>query len=334
MKDYYAILGVSKDATEKEIKKAYRKLSMKHHPDKGGDADKFTELNEANEILSDANKRANYDNPPQQAGGFGFGGFSFGGSMRQAQQINPHITVNITISLEECFTGADVNVNYDRLNLCTDCNGEGGSNPSTCSECGGQGHVRFMMGNTEVAMECRTCEGSGQMNIDPCNKCNSTGFTKMKAETVIKLPPSLLTGSILRVAGGGNQVGGGQAGELRIKVKVDPHPIFEHESLNQPFNLVQDLDLTYPEMVLGCEKTVPNIEGKKLKITIPPLSQNGAKLRLKGQGLFHRSSREVKKNRGDMTVEVWVKMPTNLSESEEEAIRQLQGKIEEKEIRG
>ena len=190
------------------------------------------------------------------------------------------------------------------------------------------GHVRFNMGQTEVAMECRTCEGSGQMNVDPCNACQSTGYKHGTTTTKVDIPRSLLSSSLLVSSGGGNEYAKGKYGELRVKINILNHPIFEQESHHQPFNLVQDIDLTYPEMVLGCEKTVSNIEGKKLKITIPPLTQNSAKLRLKGQGLFHRSAVEVKNTRGDMTVEVWVKMPTELSEAETEILQQLQDIIE------
>jgi len=322
MEDYYEVLGVSKDATQADIKKAYRSLSKTHHPDRGGDVAEFQKINDANEVLSDEQKRKEYDTPAPRMGNF----HDFFGRQQAASRqtrVTPHITVNITITLEQCFNGADMNIHYNRSAICNDCNGEGGTNPSTCSECGGQGHIQFNMGGNLLMAECRTCSGSGSMNVDPCTKCESTGHAQDAVDTVVNIPPSLLNGSMLVSGGGGNEVSKGRFGELRVKIAVKEHDIFSNETHQSPFNLVQELELTYPEMVLGCEKTVPNIEGKKLKLTVPSLTQNGAKLRLKGQGLFHRSASEVKENRGDMTIEVWVTMPTEVSDEDKEIIRQL-----------
>lgn len=335
-KDYYAILGVPRDADEKTIKKAYRTLSKEHHPDKGGDEEKFKEIAEAYSVLGDANKKAEYDNPPQPQFGGGFADF-FNQMRRQQNQrptVTPHVSVTLNITLEECFNGVEKEIEYTRMVICGDCNGQGGTEPTTCPECGGRGSTQARMGNTIIEIHCGTCNGTGQIHANECHTCGSSGYVRKTSRAIVDVQKSLLTGSVLVSSMGGNEFRKGQFGDLRVQIAIDKHPTFNFESLSKPFNLVQELELTYPEMVLGCEKHVPNIEGKKLKITVPPLTQNGALLRLKGQGLYHRSHTDVKSNRGDMLVEIWVTMPTEVTDDEREVLHQLQDKMEESLAKG
>jgi len=342
-KDYYRILGVPKNATDDEIKSAFRKLALKYHPDRNpGNKEaeaKFKEINEAYEVLSTSEKRKMYDAYGEDGlkGGFGGGGFQnadlhdiFGdvfesffsdsfSNNRNARRRGSDLKYDVEISLEDAFLGSKITVNFDKKDFCDECDGTGAKNKSSikkCPTCNGRGRVQFAQGFFSFTQTCPRCGGSGEIISNPCKKCNGSGFIRKKASINVKIPPGVENGSTLRVSGAGD-VGekGGNAGDLYIEVHIKHHPHFERDRQD----LLYNLNISVDQAVLGAEAEIPLIEGGKISIKIPPGTQYGRILRISEKGMPYPNS----KKRGDILVNVKVEIPTDLTEEQKELFRKL-----------
>lgn len=360
-RDYYEVLGVDKNASADDIKKAYRKCAKKYHPDLNpGDKEaeaKFKEANEAYEVLSDEQKKARYDKYGHAgvdpnfgaggAGGFdfgGFGGFSdlgdifgdlfgFGGSSRRANPNAPRkgsaVQTSVTLSFEEAAKGCKKTLKINRIDTCRECGGTGcakGSTPETCQTCGGRGQVtqqqRTPFGVMSSTKACPTCGGKGKVIKNPCSKCRGTGF-ETKAETVeINVPAGIDEGQILTVRGGGNKgVNGGENGDLRVDVYIRPHPFFEREG----YDVHCDFAVTYAQAALGDTVYIPTLDGK-VKYDLPAGSQPGQVFRFKGRGIQKIGGR----GRGDQFVRITVSVPTNLNSKQKELLKEFDSTLTDK----
>ena len=322
-RDYYEVLGVSKTATDDELKKAYRKLAKQYHPDlHPGDKEaeaKFKEINEAYEILSDADKRAKYDqygfaafDPNSGFGGFdggfggfddlgdilgsifggGFGGFGsgFGGGQRRnnGPRKGENVRVNLTLDFEEAVFGCKKEIPVNMVETCPDCKGTGcaeGTHPETCPDCGGRGTVvrtqRTAMGMMQSTSQCPRCNGRGQVIHTPCPTCKGNGRIRKKKTVSVNIPAGIDNGQTVSLRGLGNEgVNGGAPGDLLVTVTVRAHALFERDGSS----ILLDLPISYAQAVLGAEVTVPTLTGK-VKLTIPEGTDTGTTFRLKGKGV-------------------------------------------------
>lgn len=349
-RDYYEVLGLEKGADEGTIKKAYRSLAKKYHPDMNpGDAEaeaKFKEVNEAYDVLSDPDKRAKYDQyghaafDPSMGGGAGFGGFGdfgdfgdifssffgggFGGgsssSRRNAPVRGDDIGVRITISFEEAAFGIKRDISYARVQKCPDCDGSGaaaGSSAETCPDCGGSGQRRVTQRLGGMAFQstvtCEKCKGSGKIIKNPCANCRGTGYIRITRKLSVSIPAGIDDGERIALRGEGNEGrNGGPAGDLILIVSVRPHAFFERDG----YNIYCEVPITVADATLGAEIEVPTLEGKQ-KYDIPEGTQPGTSFTLKGKGIpYVNSSR-----RGDLIFRVNVEIPKNLSEKQRDAMR-------------
>jgi molecular chaperone DnaJ len=340
-KDFYEILGVQKNASDDDIKKSYRKLAMKYHPDRNKDDKeserKFKEVSAAYEILKDSEKRSAYDQYGHDAfrqggGGQGFGdfggGFSdifeeffgggFGGQSRQrGPQRGNDLRYNMSVSLQEAYSGKKSQIripSYDGCDLCSATGSADKSGPSTCSTCGGQGKVRSTQGFFSIERPCPTCGGEGSSIKNPCLKCSGTGQVKKQKTISVTIPAGVDTGTRIRISGEGEpgQRGAGN-GDLYIFVEVQKDKLFEREEEN----IFCQIPISITTAILGGEVEVPTIEGKKARLNIPAGTQSETQFRLKGKGMsILRQTR-----RGDMYVEANVEIPVNLN-SKQKAILQ------------
>ena len=342
-KDFYEILGVQKNASDDEIKKSYRKLAMKFHPDRNKDDKeserKFKEATAAYEALKDPERRAAYDQYGHDAfrqggmgGGQGFGdfggGFSdifeeffgggFGGSSRQSgPQRGSDLRYNMSITLQEAFNGKKSQIRipgYEGCDLCSATGSADKSGPSTCSTCDGQGKVRSTQGFFSIERPCPTCGGEGSSIKNPCLKCSGTGQVKKQKTISVTIPAGVDTGTRIRISGEGEpgQRGAGN-GDLYIFVEVQKDKLFEREEAN----IFCQIPISITTAILGGDVDVPTIEGKKARLNIPPGTQSETQFRLKGKGMsILRQTR-----RGDMYVEANVEIPVNLN-SKQKAILQ------------
>jgi len=342
-KDFYEILGVQKNASDDEIKKSYRKLAMKYHPDRNKDDKeserKFKEVSAAYEILKDSEKRSAYDQYGHDAfrqggmgGGQGFGdfggGFSdifeeffgggFGGQSRQrGPQRGNDLRYNMSVSLQEAYSGKKSQIripSYEGCDLCSATGSADKSGPSTCSTCGGQGKVRSTQGFFSIERPCPTCGGEGSSIKNPCLKCSGTGQVKKQKTISVTIPAGVDTGTRIRISGEGEpgQRGAGN-GDLYIFVEVQKDKLFEREEEN----IFCQIPISITTAILGGDVEVPTIEGKKARLNIPPGTQSETQFRLKGKGMsILRQTR-----RGDMYVEANVEIPVNLN-SKQKAILQ------------
>ncbi|WP_294489590.1 molecular chaperone DnaJ [uncultured Ruminococcus sp.] len=362
-RDYYEVLGVQKGASEDELKKAFRKLAKQYHPDlHPGDKEaeeKFKEVNEAYEVLSDPEKRSRYDQfghagvDPNYgggagagAGGFGgfgdmgdifdsiFSGFGFGsGGGRAANPNAPRrgadIRANLTIDFMEACTGKKVKIKYARNEPCPDCNGTGaaaGTSPKTCPDCHGTGTVRISQrtpfGNISQTATCTRCGGKGRVVDNPCRTCSGQGMVKKTVERDIDIPAGIDDGQTLRVAGEGHRgTNGGPNGDLHISISVKPDPIFERDG----YDVWTDIPITYAQATLGDEITVPTVGGK-VKYTVPEGTQNNTVFRLKGKGI----KRLNRSDYGDHYVRISVEVPRNLTREQKEKLREFEASLNEK----
>ena len=349
-RDYYEVLGVKKDATADEIKKAYRKLTKENHPDlHPGDKaceERFKEANEAYEILSDEEKRKKYDqyghaafdpNAGFGAGGFdgfgGFGGFGdifsdifggFGGSTRSnpnAPRRGESVRATVNISFEEAAFGCKKEVTVAKVETCPDCKGTGcapGTTPEICPDCKGTGSVtvsqRTPFGMMQSSTQCSKCRGTGRIIHQPCKTCRGMGAVRRQHKVEVNIPAGIDDGQTISKPGGGNAgVNGGPAGDLLVSVIVRPHARFERDGTS----VLLDQEISYAQAVLGAEVEVPTLDGK-VKLTIPEGTQPGAVFRLRGKGIpYLRGS-----GRGDQFVSVSIKVPKNLTGSQKELLRQ------------
>ncbi len=355
-RDYYEILGVSKNATEQEIKSAYRRLAVRHHPDKNpGDAEAeemFKEAAEAYSVLSDTEQRARYDRFGHAGvsggaaganwGAAGFGGIEdilgdlfgfgdvFGGragsSRRSAAQRGSDLRYDLEMTLEESAAGMTAQLRIPRLETCDLCKGAGtakGTQPETCSTCNGSGQVRFQQGFFSVARTCGTCRGMGRIIKTPCEECRGAGRIEREKLMEVKIPAGVETGSRLRIAGEGESgTGGGPAGDLYVVIHVKEHEQFER----QGNNLYASVPITFAQAALGDEVTVPTLsESQQLKI--PSGTQTGTVFRLKNSGMPVLGGR----GRGDLFVSVTVITPTSLSREQRRLLEQL-SEVEDRDL--
>lgn len=343
-KDYYKILGVKKDASQEEIKKAFRKLSIKWHPDKNKGSkeaeEKFKEIAEAYEVLSDANKRAEYDNPQSHfefqgsnfngmdiddiLRHFGFGGMDFGfGSMKrpQTEQKGSSIRININLTLKEMYDGVTKKIRYKRFEPCDKCGGSGMTEQSrkkTCKSCGGTGMVYSSNGFMQMHQTCPTCGGKGYYIENPCKHCGGHGIVqKNSEETEINIPKGVLDGMSLVVQGKGNYAPhGGTAGDLIVQV----HAIKDNNFILEGNDLYFILDVSIVEAILGAEITINTIDDKQLTAKIPKGTCDGHKLRFRGYGMPYYGNLTQK---GDMIGIVKIEIPNNVNENERKLLEQL-----------
>lgn len=339
-RDYYEVLGVSKSATEREIKKAYKRLAMKYHPDRTqGDKameEKFKEVQEAHEMLTDSQKRAAYDQyghagvDPNRGGGgqgadfgdiFGdiFGGGGRGGRGQSRARQGSDLRYNLELSLEEAVKGKSVEIRVPTLVECEPCDGSGakkGSKPTTCPTCHGQGQVQMRQGFFAVQQTCPTCSGKGKIISDPCNACHGQGRVEKTKTLSVKVPAGVDTGDRIRLSGEGEAgENGAPAGDLYVQVHVREHRIFTREGNN----LYCEVPLSFTRAALGGEIEVPTLEGKvKLKVTAE--TQTGKMFRLRNKGVKSVRSGSV----GDLICKVVIETPVNLSSRQKELLDELE----------
>lgn len=347
-KDYYEVLGVAKNASDDEIKKAYRRLAMKHHPDRNKDnpsaEEKFKEAKQAYEILSDNQKRTAYDQfghagvgAGAGAGGFGGAGFgdafsdifsdifgggrSGGGGNRVFRGAD--LRYNLSLTLEEAVKGTSVKVRVPTMVACETCGGSGakkGTKPVTCATCGGHGQVRLQQGLFSIQQTCPKCHGSGQSISDPCAKCHGHGRVQERKTLSVKVPPGVDNGDRIRLAGEGEAgENGGPPGDLYVQISVKEHPIFVREDND----LYSDVPISFSTAALGGELNVPTLEGQ-VKLKIPKETQSGKMFRLRGKGVKSVRSRVT----GDLFCRVVVETPVNLSKKQQELLSEFESSLE------
>ena len=340
-KDYYELLGVPRNASEEEIKKAYRKLALQYHPDRNpGDKqseEKFKEVSEAYQILSDAEKRAKYDQYGHAAfgdgspfpGGFDFtAGFEdvfgdifgefFGGGARRGRGRGDDLRYNLTLKFEEAVAGTEKKIKIPRHGPCETCHGSGakaGTAPQTCPTCRGRGQVSFQQGFFSVSRTCSQCHGQGTIVKDPCANCGGSGRLRNLHTLSVKIPGGVDTGSRLKLRSEGESApAGGAPGDLYVAIQVEPHPIFIRENLD----ILCDVPISIAQAALGAEIDVPTLNGK-VKMKIPAGTQSGKVFRMKGKGIndvqgYHQ---------GDQHVRVSVETPTHLTARQKELLKEF-----------
>lgn len=344
--DYYEILGVSRKADESELKKAYRKLAMKYHPDKHQAAgksakdaeEKFKELNEAYEVLSDPKKRAAYDQfghagmgGAQGAHGFNFNdvfgdigdvfGNIFGnrGGPQQSQrpQRGADLRYTLELDLESAIHGTTVQIHIPRLVTCKSCQGSGArkeTKPIICKTCGGEGQIRIQQGLFAIQQTCPECHGEGRIITDPCPDCRGQGQTQETKTLSVKIPAGINEGNRIRLAGEGEAGSrGAPPGDLYVQIHLKPHHLFKREANN----LYCDVPISYSIAVLGGDILIPTLTGM-VNLHIPPETQSGKVLRLRGKGVPGRPA-----GTGDLLCRVFVETPVNLSKTQKELISTL-----------
>lgn len=336
-KDFYAILGVPRNADDAALKKAYRNLARAYHPDRNpGDKkaeERFKEISEAYSVLSDPEKRTQYDRFGTVGGagageaGFGtifedlFEGFFGGGERgrgRTRARRGDDLRYDLELSLEEAAKGLETKLQVPRLETCETCRGTGveaGSQPETCGTCRGQGQVRFTQGFLTVARPCPNCRGEGRIIRHPCPGCRGEGRVTRERLLKVTIPPGVENGNQLRLTGEGESgPQGGPAGDLYVVLHVRPHEIFVRDGAH----LICELPLTFPQAALGDEIEVPVLDGTA-KLRIPSGTQPGQRLALKGKGMPHLRGR----GRGDAIYEVVVEVPTELTPRQRELLEEL-----------
>ncbi|MDD5208768.1 MAG: molecular chaperone DnaJ [Elusimicrobiales bacterium] len=348
--DYYRTLGVARNANPDEIKSAYRKLAMKHHPDRNpGNNDSeaaFKEINEAYEVLSTPEKRQVYDQYGAEglkagagAGRGGFGGFQGadlgdmfgdlfenlftqgqgGGRGKPRSRRGADLKEEAEITLEEAFTGVKVPLDLERTEVCQECDGTGARGKTgirKCPACRGAGRVQYSQGFFSFSQACPECGGQGEVISTPCKTCEGAGRQKKRASINIKLPAGVEEGAVLRVSGGGDAgLRGGDSGDLYIQVRLKHHPHFERQGRD----LVYVCQVAVWQAALGGEVEVPVIEGGRIKIKIPQGTQHGKVFRVHGQGMPTTSG----KDRGDLLVQVKLEVPHELTPRQRELFEEL-----------
>ena len=343
-RDYYEVLGVPKTASDDEIKKAYRKLAKKYHPDLNpGDKqaeEHFKEVNEAYEILSDKDKKARYDqfghagvDPNFNPNGGGFGGFGgFGGGTRRANPNAPRrgadIRVSLVLSFMEAVHGCKKTVSVSRQDTCPECHGTGaapGTSPETCPDCGGRGTVtvqqRTPFGVMQSSRPCSRCGGKGQVIKKPCQKCHGTGHVANTKRVEVNIPAGIDDDQSLRLAGLGDAgANGGPAGDLIVLVSVRPDTLFERDG----YDVHVTVPITYSQAVTGADVVVPTIDGK-VQYTVPEGTQSGTVFRLRGKGIQYVNGR----GHGDQYAKVVVEIPKKLTKTQREALRAFEDTLKD-----
>jgi molecular chaperone DnaJ len=346
-RDFYEVLGVARNASEAELKKAYRRLAMKYHPDRNpGDSDTekhFKEAKEAYEILCNPQKRAAYDqfghagvDPAAGGGGFGGGGPSFsdifgdvfgdifGGRGGAQSYRGADLRYNLDLTLEEAVFGTSVKIRMPGMEQCDHCHGSGsrpGTSAQSCSTCGGRGQVRIQQGVFSIQQTCPRCHGRGSVITDPCHRCNGSGKVEKSRTLSVKIPSGVDTGDRIRLAGEG-EVGesGGPPGDLYVQVRVKPHAIFSREDNH----LFCEVPISFATAALGGDLEVPTLDGK-ISLRIPPETQSGRVFRLRGKGVKPVRGGTA----GDLMCRVAVETPVNLTREQKEILEQFAESMEE-----
>ncbi|HEX5629438.1 MAG TPA: molecular chaperone DnaJ [Usitatibacteraceae bacterium] len=341
-RDYYEVLGVNRDASEEDIKKAYRKLAMKHHPDRNPDnkesEEKFKEAKEAYEVLSAPEKRRAYDayghagvNPQMGAGGeAGFGGFAeafgdifgdiFGGGRgRSGVYRGADLRYNLEITLEHAARGTETKIRIPAMEECDTCHGSGakpGTQARTCATCAGTGAVRMSQGFFSIQQPCPTCHGSGKQITDPCRDCGGAGRVKRHKTLAVKIPAGIDEGDRIRLGGEGEAgLNGGPPGDLYVVIHLKEHAVFQRDGND----LHCQMPVSFTKAALGGDMEIPTLEGQA-KVKIPAETQTGQVLRLRGKGIKGvRSSYP-----GDLLCEIVVETPVKLTDRQKELLRELE----------
>ncbi len=350
-RDYYEVLGVGKNASDDEIKKAHRKLAKKYHPDLNKDnpeaAEKFKELNEAYEVLSDKEKKAKYDQfgfagvDPNYGGGGGFGGFGgfdmgdlgdifgsfFGGgstrSRRNAPQRGETLQQRVMLSFEEAAFGCEKEITIGRVETCEECGGSGaapGTSADTCSTCRGTGTVtqtqRTPLGMFQTQSACPNCRGTGKIIKTPCKKCGGKGKVRNSRTLKVKIPAGIDDGQSIQLRGqGGAGSNGGPAGDVIVTIGIRPHPLFTREGSD----VLCEIPISFTQAALGVTLQVPTIDGK-IEYQVPEGTQTGTVFRMRGKGIQNVNGR----GRGDQFVRVNIEVPRNLSQKQKELLREFE----------
>lgn len=348
-RDYYEVLGIQRGASQDEIKKAYRRLAMKYHPDRNpGDEDAiehFKEVQTAYDVLSDSQKRQAYDRfghagvEGAASGGAhpggGFGGFGdifdsvfgdiFGGGGRGEQMFRgADLRYDLELSLEEAVAGTTVKIRVPNLVACEACDGSGakpGSSPVTCSTCGGAGQVRMQQGFFAIQQTCPACRGQGRVIEDHCTSCRGEGRVRDNKTISVKVPPGVDDGDRIRLAGEGEAgVSGGPPGDLYVQVRVKEHPIFTRDGAD----LFCEVPVSFATASLGGELEVPTLDGR-VNLKVPAETQTGKLFRLRGKGV-----RTVRSSaRGDLICKIVVETPVNLNKKQKELLQQFEDTMRE-----
>jgi molecular chaperone DnaJ len=353
-KDYYNVLGVDKKATQDDIKKAFRKLAHKHHPDKGGTDEKFKEITEAYSVLSDEKKRREYDTYGQAFaggmpnGGQGFGGFDFsqfqqgfgnggvdfdfgdifgdifGGGARGGTRGTPRgrdISIDLEVPFKDAAFGTTRTVLLAKVSTCDLCHGNGakpGTELETCSTCNGSGRVHetrnSILGQFSSVRTCPACEGTGKIPKEKCPECKGQGVKRKEVELKIAIPAGIDNGEMIRLPQQGEAVKSGVAGDLYVKIHVKPHPIFRRDGSN----LLMNLPVKLTDALVGTTVSIETIEGKMIEVKIPPMKKAEELLRVAGKGIPVDGSR-----RGDIIIRLEVALPQKLSSAAKKAVESL-----------
>jgi molecular chaperone DnaJ len=339
-KDYYDTLGVNRDASDEVLKKAYRKLAMKYHPDRNPDNPKaeehFKEAKEAYETLSDGQKRAAYDQHGHaafEAGGMGGGGaqdFDFGdifgdifgggrgGGGRSNVYRGADLRYNMEVTLEQAARGVETQIRIPTMAECEPCHGSGakpGTSPTICSTCAGQGQVRMQQGFFSIQQPCPRCHGSGKMIASPCKSCNGNGRIKKQKTLSVKIPQGVDNDDRIRLSGEGEHgTNGGGAGDLYVVIRIKPHAVFERDNND----LHCEMPISFTIAALGGEIEIPTLDGKA-SIKVPPETQSGKQFRLRGKGIKGVRSNSY----GDLYCHVILETPVKLTERQKELLREF-----------
>ena len=346
-RDYYEILGLSRNASEQDIKKAFRRLAMKYHPDRNPDdaesLAKFKEAKEAHDVLTDARKRSAYDQFGHAgvsgqggfgdgASDFGAGGFSdifgdvfgdiFGGRGGRRGARGADLRYDLSLTLEEAVAGKDVQIQIPTTVECHHCGGSGakpGTRPKECPTCHGMGQVRMQQGFFSIQQTCPECRGSGSVVEEPCRHCRGAGRVKEEKTLSVKVPPGVDTGDRIRLAGEGEvSERGGTPGDLYVQIVVEDHPIFKREDSH----LLCEVPISFVSAALGGELQVPTLTGKVV-LKIPPGTQTGKLFRMRGKGIKPVRGGPV----GDLLCRVVVETPVNLTERQKELLREFEESV-------
>jgi molecular chaperone DnaJ len=344
-RDYYEILGVTKSASADEIKKAYRRLAMKHHPDRNKDddsaEDKFKEAKEAYDVLRDGDKRAAYDKFGHDGvrggpagGGFSSEGFSdifgdvfgdiFGGGRRGRSQVfrGADLGYELKLDLERAVTGDSITIDVPTQVACEECGGSGsekGSEPVSCTTCGGVGQVRMQQGFFSIQQTCPACKGSGTVVTNPCHKCDGRGRVSKTKKLAVKVPPGVDDGDRIRLSGEGEAGrNGGPPGDLYVEIRVKPHKIFNRDGAD----LACEVPISFAKATLGGEVDLPTLDGN-VSLKIPPGTQSEKVFRLRGKGVTTVRDKRI----GDLFAKVSVETPINLTAEQSAILEKFEASV-------